>query len=744
MSFRASVLAAVTVIAALSSSACVGNNSTSTTGNTGGTGATSAGGSTTTAGGGGTGGDTGGTGTTTSTTTQTGECTTNTDCEGHPNGPICDPKKFVCVSCLYSPDPASDCGIGQYCNTFTGQCEAGCTGDVDCTQGVNLLCDTDTHACVGCLDDQSCPAGTICIGAICLPGCNDNKACVAGKSCCGESCFDLATDEQNCGACNSPCPQLPNTVTACLNGQCTTGECSPGYKDCNGQVEDGCETNTLVDGDCACDPGADDLPAGCDENLNGDNCICKAQPNNPLCICYTNPASPNCAKDNEKQTCYLGAPGTLGVGICKAGTRMCKDSGVGWGPCLGQTLPQPEVCGNGLDDNCDGTVDNPADADGDGWTTCEGDCNDGNKNVNPGAFEVTYALVDDDNNPNTPPVIVAGGNGVDDDCDPSTPDNVDVTCSTDEKLTGLLADDLRKAIDLCQTTTPNPPKAQKKWGVLTSEFKLGSGATPSGVQLQNIQNKQAAVLKQFGWKAPTPPAINFCQSPQEPNNAPKKGATMAGISTGIMRYVGQPGFIANPGGPTTDLASGNACPPAYIAANNNKLPSSSGCNGMCPTGTTCNDSVSLRLTIRVPSNALGFSYDFKFISSEFPEWVCQNFNDFFLALLTSGAQGLPADKNVSFDGLGNPLSVNNGFFDVCQPSGCFTCPKGTGELDCTGMENGKGGSTTWLTTDAPVVPGETVTLELMVFDVQDNFFDSHALIDNFRWTAANVVLGTHE
>ena len=45
---------------------------------------------------------------------------------------------------------------------------------------------------------------------------------------------------------------------------------------------------------------------------------------------------------------------------------------------------------------------------------------------------------------------------------------------------------------------------------------------------------------------------------------------------------------------------------------------------------------------------------------------------------------------------------------------------------------------------ATIVPGETITLELMVFDVQDRFYDSHALVDNFRWTAANVTLGTHE
>jgi hypothetical protein len=47
-------------------------------------------------------------------------------------------------------------------------------------------------------------------------------------------------------------------------------------------------------------------------------------------------------------------PATLGEGVCKQGTRAC-DAGV-LGPCLGAVGPQPEVC-NGLDDNCNGQVD---------------------------------------------------------------------------------------------------------------------------------------------------------------------------------------------------------------------------------------------------------------------------------------------------------------------------------------------------------------------------------------------------
>ncbi len=55
-----------------------------------------------------------------------------------------------------------------------------------------------------------------------------------------------------------------------------------------------------------------------------------------------------------------------------------------------------EAC-NGVDDDCDGSIDEGFDADSDGYTTCEGDCSDGNASVKPGATE--------------------NCNGVDDDCD---------------------------------------------------------------------------------------------------------------------------------------------------------------------------------------------------------------------------------------------------------------------------------------------------------------------------------------
>lgn len=55
------------------------------------------------------------------------------------------------------------------------------------------------------------------------------------------------------------------------------------------------------------------------------------------------------------EACYTGPPGTQGVGICRPGTRSCQADGT-FGACQGQITPTTEVC-NGLDDNCNGQID---------------------------------------------------------------------------------------------------------------------------------------------------------------------------------------------------------------------------------------------------------------------------------------------------------------------------------------------------------------------------------------------------
>ncbi|MBK8257730.1 MAG: hypothetical protein IPK82_34310 [Polyangiaceae bacterium] len=255
----------------------------------------------------------------------------------------------------------------------------GCLDNEDCVGNPNgSLCNPETGACVTCLVDGDCGPGLVCEGKECVSGCNVQQPCMAGWTCCFGACLDLATNNDNCGSCGNVCPPGPMGVPQCSLGACTI-DCPATHADCNGIAADGCEHNTVADGPCVCAPGSLDA-------------------------------------------CYWGAPGTMGVGACKAGERVCNPDGLSFGPCEGDILPAAEICTNGIDDNCNGAIDENVDVDGDGFGTCDGDCDDNQKKVNPGAIENTEALVDHDLDPATPPIIVYTGNGIDDDCDPSTPD----------------------------------------------------------------------------------------------------------------------------------------------------------------------------------------------------------------------------------------------------------------------------------------------------------------------------------
>ncbi len=662
------------------------------------------------------------TGTATSVTVGTGyvpECAADPDCVNNAKGKVCDPQTGQCVACL----PTNDvCPQSQYCDPATNSCKLGCTDDKDCDGGgVVLHCDLTTNSCAGCLNDSDCPAGNVCFQAnkTCTLGCSPMNPCPQSETCCDTTCVDLTKNINNCGTCGIKCAIPDHAAAECVNGLCDIGACTPVnvYANCNGDIKDGCEQNTLQDGPCSCAPGT-------------------------------------------TQSCYQGAPNTSGVGVCKAGKQTCNATGTAWSACVGQVLPKPEVCANMIDEDCDGAVDNVSDADADGWTSCNGDCCDspgfGCPNpaqVNPGAFEVV-------------------GNGVDDDCDPSTSDTTaPVDCALAAKFAGVTSLDVAQAMDICQQTTANAPLATKKWGLLSSAQLLPNNAVPTAAELANIQNNQTALLTDYGSVI-----------------VPHKGPTMAGMSTGYMRDqldplpTGQTAFTPPNGGKAflAQVPFTGPVPPVtsplgfYLSKHAGALPSAVGCNANgCPAGSGANDPVSVQLKIRVPTNAKSFSYDFRFFSAEFQSFQCSTFNDFFLVLLKSTwvpaapgpcmmnsqcesdncsagvcvkAAPLPADSLIAFDSLKNPLSVNNGFFQVCvpKPGICGACPLGNADLALTGMQiNNTGGGTAWLTNDAPVVPGETITLDLLIFDVSDHLLDSLVLLDNFRWNLLTKVTGVH-
>jgi len=88
----------------------------------------------------------------------------------------------------------------------------------------------------------------LCPSTKCPPG---RVACPSKPFPCG---VDLSSDPDNCGACGIRCRQDGDflekfhAIMTCSEGACLL-VCKPGYADCNGNVEDGCEVEILENKD---------------------------------------------------------------------------------------------------------------------------------------------------------------------------------------------------------------------------------------------------------------------------------------------------------------------------------------------------------------------------------------------------------------------------------------------------------------------------------------------------------------
>lgn len=75
-------------------------------------------------------------------------------------------------------------------------------------------------------------------------GCG-GQAC--NLSCCGAKCVDTATDPMNCGGCNAACSLAGAMTYGCSNGTCAILMCQPGFGDCDKDPKNGCEVDLTRD-----------------------------------------------------------------------------------------------------------------------------------------------------------------------------------------------------------------------------------------------------------------------------------------------------------------------------------------------------------------------------------------------------------------------------------------------------------------------------------------------------------------
>jgi hypothetical protein len=432
---------------------------------------------------------------------------------------------------------------------------------------------------------------------------------------------------------------------------------------------------------------------------------------------------------SETQACYSADPGTIGVGSCHEGVATCGTDGA-WGPCEDDRTPHAETCINALDEDCDGLVDENPDVDGDGYGTCDGDCCEGSECsdpllVNPGAYD-------------------QAGNNVDDDCDGAV-DNELVGCDAGLASNAMEAIDYARAMDLCNTAT----EASRRWGVVSAEFSLADGTGYPSYLAHSIRDGFGTALVPFA------------------------GSKLAVFSTGVAADTNDtdPDFQ-----PRSSVAVGASSDPPldWLAANGGAMPNLPACPE--PLDDLSHDPILLTLRVRVPTNARSFSMKVNFFTHEYPEYICSEFNDFFVVLLDStyaGSPGNPIDKNLAMyeasSGQRYPIGANlafdnTGLFRVCQngPAGCL----GTAPFDhtaCTSSDDlvdtgfdwttsseqcvvgpsvQTGGGTGWLTTSGNVVGGELMTLRIAIWDTSDAGFDSTALVDDFHWSVDLAEPGT--
>ncbi len=441
--------------------------------------------------------------------------------------------------------------------------------------------------------------------------------------------------------------------------------------------------------------------------------------------CVSGRCTADACEVGTTEVCYSGSEDTAGIGPCQAGERTCLRGGT-WGDCEGQVLPAAENCSDGVDNNCNGQVDDDVDQDMDGFTSCGGDCCDSTECsapilVNPGSFD-------------------ASGNGVDDDCD-GLIDNTALLCDQGIASNTTDAFDFAKAIDICQRAT----EQDRKWGVISAALTLSDGtpgADPAG----------HAVRPKFG-----------------SNLAPLGGVSVAMLSTGAAAGKSDinPPFSPFSGYQHATGASAD-WPADFTNANGGTLPNAPGCPPPDSSGVEASDSEMLTVRVRVPTNARSFKLSSTFYSAEFPEYACTEYNDFFVILLDSmytGSTPNPADKNLAFfQPMGTmeaddrvPVGVNlahgnTGLFTQCKngqtgcsgsrPGNITTCTAtdqlaGTGFDDpSTRCDSGQlvGGATGWLTTTGNVVPGEIITLRIGIWDTSDQAYDSLVVVDGFQWS----------
>ncbi len=296
-------------------------------------------------------------------------------CQGSvgPKAETCNGKDDDCDGKIDETFPEA----GKPCKT--GKPGACANGKFHCTGGklscaaprpAPEVCNGKDDDCDGQVDETFPEAGKPCKTG--KPGdCAVGKyACDGGKL----SCNPPAAGKEDCNGKDDDCDGLIDENCPCNYKGSTKGVCSKGQKDgkggclppptysatekcgdkldnnCDGYADEGCPCYYLGKDKGVCATAKTDKNGNClrpkdfsyVEKCDGVDNDCDGYVDN----------IPN-TKESLYQSCYSAPKITMGWGYCRGGKKLCSNGK--WGGCLLSVVPaQSEVCGNGLDDNCDG------------------------------------------------------------------------------------------------------------------------------------------------------------------------------------------------------------------------------------------------------------------------------------------------------------------------------------------------------------------------------------------------------
>jgi hypothetical protein len=235
------------------------------------------------------------------------------------------------------------------------------------------------------------------------------------------------------------------------------------------------------------------------------------------------------------------------------------------------------------------------------------------------------------------------------------------------------------------------------------------------------RSEEAAVTRNAASVNPSASAFEVAQAmsaqPGLVSSANFATVPVANTTAGVIS-TGYPGFPVD-GGSYAILSTGRA----------NMSSISTNLGGGNIRGNTDYDVTILQINLAVPEGNNCLSFDFRFLSNEWPNFVGTQFNDAFIAEIgastwTTSGSSIIAPNNFAFDPNGNVVSIN------------ATGPALMNAANAAGTPFSSFGASGIVRARSPINSGAQV-LYLSIFDQGDNILDSVVFLDNLTTFATD-------